>query len=93
MNDKIKSRRPLYIRYAGPILLETPLLNKGSAFSQREKQEFNLEGLLPHTIETIEEQTRRAYSQYSQFENDLDKHIYLRNIQDTNETLYYSLIT
>jgi len=86
-------KRPLYIRYAGPILLETPLLNKGSAFSEREKQEFNLEGLLPHTIETIEGQTRRAYQQYSQFEEDLDKHIYLRNIQDTNETLYYSLIT
>ncbi len=86
-------KRPLYIRYAGPILLETPLLNKGSAFSEREKQDFNLEGLLPHTIETIEEQAVRAYSQYSQFENDLDKHIYLRNIQDTNETLYYSLIT
>jgi malate dehydrogenase (oxaloacetate-decarboxylating) len=87
------SRRPLYLRYAGPILLETPLLNKGSAFSQREKQEFNIEGLLPHVVETIEEQTARAYSQYSQFEDDLDKHIYLRNIQDTNETLYYSLIT
>ena len=93
MSDIKAKKRPLYIRYAGPILLETPLLNKGSAFSQREKQEFNLEGLLPHTIETIEEQTRRAYNQYSQFENELDKHIYLRNIQDTNETLYYSLIT
>jgi len=86
-------KRPLYIRYAGPILLETPLLNKGSAFSEQEKRDFNLEGLLPHMIETIEEQTRRAYRQYSQFEDDLDKHIYLRNIQDTNETLYYSLIT
>lgn len=88
-----KTKRPLYIRYAGPILLETPLLNKGSAFSDRERQVFNLEGLLPHVIESIEEQTRRAYRQYSQFEEDLDKHIYLRNIQDTNETLYYSLIT
>jgi len=87
------TKRPLYIRYAGPILLETPLLNKGSAFSDRERQVFNLEGLLPHYIETIEEQTVRAYSQYSQFKDDLDKHIYLRNIQDTNETLYYSLIT
>jgi len=93
MSTTEAKKRPLYLRYAGPILLETPLLNKGSAFSQREKQEFNLEGLLPHTIETIEEQTRRAYSQYTQFESDLDKHIYLRNIQDTNETLYYSLIT
>ncbi len=86
-------KRPLYIRYAGPILLETPLLNKGSAFSEQEKQVFNLEGLLPHVVETIEEQTLRAYEQYSQFEEDLDKHIYLRNIQDTNETLYYSLIS
>ena len=93
MANSRSSKRALYLRYAGPILLETPLLNKGSAFSQREKQEFNLEGLLPHVVETIEEQTARAYSQYSQFDEDLDKHIYLRNIQDTNETLYYSLIT
>lgn len=85
--------RPLYIRYAGPVLLETPLLNKGSAFSVEEKRAFNLEGLLPATIETIEEQAQRAYQQYSQFNNDLDKHIYLRNIQDTNETLYFRLIT
>ena len=93
MSTDKTNKRPLYIRYAGPVLLETPLLNKGNAFSERERQDFNLEGLLPHIIETIEEQTNRAYKQYSQFENDLDKHIYLRNIQDTNETLYYSLIT
>ena len=86
-------KRPLYIRYAGPVLLETPLLNKGSAFSVEEKRAFNLEGLLPATIESIEEQSQRAYQQYSQFTNDLDKHIYLRNIQDTNETLYFRLIT
>lgn len=85
-------KRPLYIRYAGPMLLETPLLNKGSAFTVEEKRAFNLEGLLPAAIETIEEQSNRAYQQYSQFDNDLDKHIYLRNIQDTNETLYFKLI-
>jgi malate dehydrogenase (oxaloacetate-decarboxylating) len=93
MTESKNQRRPLYLRYAGPILLETSLLNKGNAFTERERREFNLEGLLPHAIETIEEQTNRAYQQYSQFEEDLDKHIYLRNIQDTNETLYYSLIT
>lgn len=93
MTESKTEKRPLYIRYAGPVLLETPLLNKGSAFSEREKQAFNLEGLLPATIETIEEQSQRAYQQYSQFNNDLDKHIYLRNIQDTNETLYFRLIT
>lgn len=93
MTDQTTNKRPLYIRYAGPVLLETPLLNKGSAFSVEEKRAFNLEGLLPATIESIEEQAERAYQQYSQFNNDLDKHIYLRNIQDTNETLYFKLIT
>ncbi|MBC7002316.1 NAD-dependent malic enzyme [Photobacterium sp. BZF1] len=87
-NDK----RPLYIPYAGPALLETPLLNKGSAFSVEERMFFNLEGLLPEAIETIEEQTERAYKQFLKFENDMDKHIYLRNIQDTNETLFYRLV-
>lgn len=91
-NKNTSKRRPLFISYAGPILLETPLLNKGSAFSFKEKKEFNLLGLLPATIETIEEQAERAYQQYSQFTDDLDKHIYLRNIQDTNETLYFRLI-
>ncbi|KDM91478.1 NAD-dependent malic enzyme [Photobacterium galatheae] len=85
-------KRPLYIPYAGPALLETPLLNKGSAFSVEERMFFNLEGLLPEAIETIEEQAERAYQQYLKFDNDMDKHIYLRNIQDTNETLFYRLV-
>jgi len=85
-------KRPLYISFAGPVLLETPLLNKGSAFSQRERQQFNLEGLLPHIIESIEEQATRAYQQFIAYDNDIDKHIYLRNIQDTNETLFYQLV-
>lgn len=87
-NDK----RPLYIPFAGPALLSTPLLNKGSAFSAEERASFNLEGLLPETTETIQEQVERAYQQYRNFESDMDKHIYLRNIQDTNETLFYRLV-
>ncbi|WP_391856466.1 NAD-dependent malic enzyme [Vibrio cidicii] len=87
-NDK----RPLYIPFAGPALLSTPLLNKGSAFSSEERVSFNLEGLLPETTETIQEQVERAYMQYKAFESDMDKHIYLRNIQDTNETLFYRLV-
>jgi malate dehydrogenase (oxaloacetate-decarboxylating) len=86
-------KKPLYIQYAGPMLLETPLLNKGSAFTKEERDNFNLSGLLPDITETIEEQTARAYQQLTSFTTDIDKHIYLRNIQDTNETLYYRLIT
>ncbi len=84
--------KPLYIPYAGPALLTTPLLNKGSAFSKEERASFNLTGLLPPRYETIEEQTRRAYRQYQSFDNSLNKHIYLRAIQDKNETLYYRLV-
>ncbi len=87
-----ESKRPLYIPYAGPILLEFPLLNKGSAFSEEERANFNLHGLLPEQVETIEEQVERAYRQLLDFKNDIDKHIYLRNIQDTNETLFYRLV-
>ncbi len=86
------NKRPLYIPYAGPNLLETPLLNKGSAFSKEERQQFNLTGLLPPSYETIEEQVERCYQQFSRFETNLNKHIYLRNIQDKNETLYYRLV-
>ena len=89
----MSKKRPIYIPFAGPALLEAPLLNKGSAFSQRERQQFNLEGLLPYNIETIEEQEARVYQQLCAFQTPMDKHIYLRNIQDTNETVYFRLVT
>ncbi|WP_318365291.1 NAD-dependent malic enzyme [Enterobacter sp.] len=89
---KYKKNRSLYIPYAGPVLLEFPLLNKGSAFSLEERSQFNLLGLLPEVVETIEEQAERAWLQYQGFKTDIDKHIYLRNIQDTNETLFYRLV-
>ena len=92
-NGTVVKKRPIYIPFAGPALLEAPLLNKGSAFTQQERQQFNLEGLLPYNIETIEEQKARAYQQLISFQADIDKHIYLRNIQDTNETLYFRLVT
>ena len=84
--------RYLYTAYSGPALLETPLLNKGSAFNETERKIFNLMGLLPTRYETIEEQVERAYMQYSSFTDPLNKHIYLRNIQDTNETLFFKLL-
>lgn len=87
-----ETKRPLYIPYAGPSLLEMPLLNKGNAFSREERIEFNLIGLLPQNVESIEEQAERAYRQYRQCHSDLDRHIHLRAIQDDNETLYYHLV-
>ncbi|MEQ8859188.1 MAG: NAD-dependent malic enzyme [Pseudomonadales bacterium] len=84
--------RPLYISYAGPSLLETPLLNKGSAFTLQERLAFNLIGLLPPVCESIDEQVARCYRQYCSFEEPINKHIYLRAVQDNNETLFYRLL-
>jgi len=84
--------KPIYISYAGPSLLETPLLNKGSAFSGVERLNFNLIGLLPPRYENIEEQVKRAYMQYKSFDEPINKHIYLRAVQDNNETLFYRLL-
>jgi malate dehydrogenase (oxaloacetate-decarboxylating) len=94
MNDSPQNNdnKPLYIPYSGSTLLETPLLNKGSAFNLSERKQFNLTGLLPPRYETIEEQAARAYQQYSNFRSDLNKHIYLRAIHDNNETLFFKLI-
>ena len=85
--------KPIYISYAGPSLLETPLLNKGSAFSPEERRTFNLIGLLPPVYETIEEQVERCYQQYCSFDEPINKHIYLRAVQDNNETLFYRLLS
>jgi malate dehydrogenase (oxaloacetate-decarboxylating) len=82
----------LYIPHSGPALLETPLLNKGSAFTERERKNFNLMGLLPPRYESIDEQVERAYMQYKSFTHPLNKHIYLRAIQDNNETLFFKLL-
>lgn len=82
----------LHIDLRGQALLRDPLLNKSTAFSVSERDRFGLNGLLPPHIETIEEQLLRCYEAYSVKENRLEKHIYLRALQDQNETLFYHLI-
>src|ERR1700733_3854518 len=76
----------------GMDLLDTPLLNKGTSFSDRERDAFGLHGSLPPQIETLAEQAQRAYQAFQVKPNDLEKHIYLRQLQDTNETLFYRLM-
>jgi malate dehydrogenase (oxaloacetate-decarboxylating) len=76
----------------GMNLLDTPLWNKGTAFNDDERIAFALEGLLPPQIESIQEQSVRAYEAYKAKTSDLERHIYLRQLQDTNETLFYRLM-
>ena len=76
----------------GKDLLNTPLLNKGTAFTEEERTKFGLHGLLPPQVETLDEQVVRAYEAFQKKDNDLERHIYLRALQDTNEVLFYRLL-
>src|SRR6476660_1564518 len=77
---------------SGTDLLNLPILNKGTAFTEAERKQLGLEGLLPPHVETIEEQVVRAYEAYKRKNDDLERHIYLRALQDTNEVLFYWLL-
>lgn len=77
----------------GADLLGTPQLNKGCAFSHAERTLFQLEGLLPLSIETLDQQVARMYAQYSEHKTNLSKNIYLNVLHDYNETLFYKLIS
>ena len=76
----------------GTDLLNTPLLNKGTAFTEEERTKFGLRGLLPPHVETLDEQVVRAYEAFQKKDSDLERHIYLRALQDTNEVLFYRLL-
>ena len=73
-------------------LLNRQALNKGTAFTEEERKEFGLQGLLPPQVETLDEQVVRAYEAYQRKDDDLERHIYLRALQDTNEVLFYQLL-
>ncbi|MFI0508936.1 NAD-dependent malic enzyme [Streptomyces sp. WSLK1-5] len=77
----------------GAALLADPLLNKGTAFNAEERAEFGLDGLLPPATETLEEQADRAYEAFLGYDKQLNRHIYLRQLQDTNEVLFHRLLT
>jgi len=87
-----RSTEEFSIQKRGHLLIEDPLLNKGTAFSDQERSQFGLVGLLPPHIDTLEEQVERSYEAFCDFQNDIDKHIFLRQLQDENETLYYRLL-
>tara|TARA_R110000868_G_scaffold84822_6_gene238959 strand:+ start:31342 stop:33039 length:1698 start_codon:yes stop_codon:yes gene_type:complete len=78
---------------AGKLLLMTPQLNKSTAFSKQERHDFDLLGKLPPRVEDLEEQVQRAYLQFSSFETFLEKNIYLNNLHNTNQVLFYRLVT
>lgn len=77
----------------GKPLLTIPQLNKGTAFSETERHEFELLGKLPAYVETLEQQVKRAYLQYQAYADNLQKNIYLNNLHDKNQVLFYKLVS
>jgi malate dehydrogenase (oxaloacetate-decarboxylating) len=73
-------------------LLNRQQLNKGTAFTEEERSTLGLHGLLPPHVESLEQQVIRAYKAYKRKDDDLERHIYLRALQDTNEVLFYKLL-
>ena len=76
----------------GMDLLDTPLWNKGTAFDNHERATLGLHGLLPPHVESLQEQLVRVYEAYKTKNTDLGRHTYLRQLQDSNETLFYRLM-
>lgn len=81
------------VSLTGYALLAEPLLNKGTAFDENEREAFSLHGLLPPHIGTLDEQVARRMAALRGFANDLERYVFLRGLQDTNETLYYAVLT
>jgi malate dehydrogenase (oxaloacetate-decarboxylating) len=77
----------------GYALINTPLLNKGTAFTQAERDTFHLNGLLPPHVGDLPTQVERRLKVLRHFETDFQRYAYLRDLQDTNETLFYALLT
>ena len=99
MKDEAMAKIDLELHhYAAPVfqsgyeLLTTPALNKGTAFTERERLEFDLHGLLPSHISQLAEQIDRRLIALRNLPNDLERYVFLRDLQDTNETLFYGLL-
>jgi malate dehydrogenase (oxaloacetate-decarboxylating) len=78
--------------FRGIDLLDTPIWNKGTAFDDSERNAFGLNGLLPPRVESIAEQVTRGYAAFKAKSTDFERHIYLRQLQDSNVTLFYRLM-
>lgn len=88
-----QGNRYLEVYVQGFLLMRFPLLNKSTGYTLEERRELALEGLIPPYVTPFERQKERVYNRYRLIDNPLEKHIYLRNLQDRNEVLFYALLS
>jgi malate dehydrogenase (oxaloacetate-decarboxylating) len=86
---------PQYIETAlsGYELLNDPQLNKGTAFTEDERDTFDLHGLLPPHVMALDDQVKRRLDAFRSLGSDIQRYVFLRGLQDSNETLFYALLT
>ncbi len=91
----MSSKDPQYVETAlsGYELLNNPLLNKGTAFTEAERDAFDLHGLLPPHVAELDYQVKRRLDAFRGLATDIQRYVFLRGLQDTNETLFYALLT
>ena len=78
---------------AKPTVVTNPLTNRGTAFTIEERRRLGLIGRFPSAVETLDQQAARTYRQLCGFEEDMDKYVFLDQLHDRNETLYYRILT
>ncbi len=90
--DPATGQRYMSVNQKGRALLLNPLTNKGTAFTNRERDELDLHGLLPPTVFTIKQQLQRTYENFLAKTTNLERYIFLESLQDRNETLFFRLV-
>ena len=83
---------PIETALIGLDLIVRPMLNKGTAFSEAERDSFHLHGLLPPHVGSLPDQILRRLTAIQELDSDFERYAFLRDLQDTNETLFYALV-
>ena len=92
MSDTTDAGKPIQVSVTGFDLINKSMLNKGVAFNQGERDTFRLHGILPPHIGTMDEQIERRLKGMRSFATDFERYTFLRELQDSNETLFYALL-
>src|ERR1700752_5140278 len=92
MGQPLDYNAPLETNLSGFDLINTPMLNKGTSFPDAERDAFHLHGLLPPHVGTLDQQVSRRLKVLRAFATDFERYAFLRELQDSNETLFYALI-
>lgn len=91
--DTTSGEAVLRIRARGRLILTHPIANRGTAFTHQEREALGISGLLPPGVQTLDQQVKRSYAQYLRVSTRLAKSIFLSDLRDRNDVLYYRLVS